>query len=167
MSPLSSTELSPSVVAATLVISRSMEPMPLEEFDDGMSLADRMPDYLATFAIGFGIMVLIGGAIWLISDIPLASTVGYAVILYGVVFLLAGGSTGGGYTNLGMAAMNSLTRTGRSNEMAQADAQRYVPTPKERLRKGLRPEANSRAFWQVIGGCLYIAIGVLIVATLG
>jgi undecaprenyl pyrophosphate phosphatase UppP len=38
--------------------------------------------------------------------------------------------------------------------------------PMDRLRKGLRPEANARAFWQVIGGVLYIAIGIGIV-TLG
>ncbi len=36
--------------------------------------------------------------------------------------------------------------------------------PMERLRKGLRPEANPRAFWQVIAGALYIAIGIGIVS---
>ena len=36
--------------------------------------------------------------------------------------------------------------------------------PMERLQKGLRPEANPRAFWQVVGGVLYIAVGIAIVS---
>ena len=31
------------------------------------------------------------------------------------------------------------------------------------MRQGLRPEANPRAFWQVVGGGLYVGIGLLIV----
>jgi hypothetical protein len=30
----------------------------------------------------------------------------------------------------------------------------------ERLRKGLRPQANPTAFWQVIGGIAYLVVGV-------
>lgn len=39
--------------------------------------------------------------------------------------------------------------------------------PHERLRRGLRPEANPRAFWQVVGGFAYIVLGILIVEWFG
>lgn len=126
-----------------------------------------MPDYLATFGVGLAVAFLIGLVIWAISDVSLASSVGYTIILYGVVLLLAGGATGGGYTNLGLGAMGALFGTRRSDEpqdevdtsssgYRQAESQ-------ERLRRGLRPEANPRAFWQVMGGGLYVAAGLFIV----
>ena len=34
---------------------------------------------------------------------------------------------------------------------------------RERLRRGLRPEANPGAFWQAVGGRIYVAIGLMIV----
>jgi hypothetical protein len=37
----------------------------------------------------------------------------------------------------------------------------------ERLRKGLRPEANPSAFWQVIGGIAAVAGGVLLLGAVG
>ncbi len=120
-----------------------------------------MPDYVLTFAIGFVGAAAVGLVLWMISDIPLASTVGYTVILYGVVLLLAGGSAGGGYTNLGMGAMGSLFGTRRADEVQPEVASVYRPTPQERLQKGLRPEANPRAFWQVVAGVLYVALGLL------
>ncbi len=122
-----------------------------------------MPDYLVTFGIGLLVTAAIGIVIWLISDIPLASTVGYAVILYGVVFLLAGGSSGGGYTNLGMGAMGALFGTRRVDEAQPEANSSFKVTPHERLQKGLRPEANPRAFWQVVAGALYIGLGLVIV----
>lgn len=131
-------------------------------------LLERLPDYLATFGIGLVVSGLIGALIWLTSDIPVAMTIGYTVILYGVVLLLAGGASGGGYTNMGMGAMGSFFG-GRSSEDAYVDGStrprhdRPRHDPLERLRKGLRPEANPRAFWQVIAGALYIAIGLAIV----
>lgn len=128
---------------------------------DAHPLSERMPDYVLTFAIGFVGAAAVGLVLWMISDIPLASTVGYTVILYGVVLLLAGGSAGGGYTNLGMGAMGSLFGTRRADEVQPEVASVYRPTPQERLQKGLRPEANPRAFWQVVAGVLYVALGLL------
>ena len=135
--------------------------------EESLSIIDRLPDYAATFTLGLVVSALIGFAVWVISDIPLSSTVGYALMLYGVIFLLAGGSTGGGYTNLGMGALGSLTRTGRTDELQESEYSERKPTPRERLDKGLRPEANPRAFWQVIGGCLYLGLGLLIVSVFG
>ncbi len=49
-----------------------MEPVTPQGSDDVYPLSERMPDYLVTFAVGF----VCAAAVWLISDIPLASTVG-------------------------------------------------------------------------------------------
>ena len=132
-----------------------------------LSLRDRMPDYLATFGIGLAVTFAIGIVIWLISDVRLSSTIGYTTILYGVVFLLAGGATGGGYVNLGVGAVGSMFGGRRLDDsesgLDSRDGNRNRMDSSERLGKGLRPEANSRAFWQVIGGVAYIAIGLAIV----
>lgn len=140
-----------------------MEPLTPEGMDDRLSLRERMPDYLATFGVGLLASSAVGVLIWLISDISLASTVGYTVILYGVVLMLAGGSTGGGYTNLGMGAVGSLFGTRRADEAQPEANSSFNITSQERLQKGLRPEANPRAFWQVVGGGVYVGVGLLVV----
>jgi hypothetical protein len=140
-----------------------MEPLTPDGIDAELPLSERMPDYLVTFGIGLLASAGIGVVVWLISDIELASTVGYTMILYGVVLLLAGGSAGGGYTNLGMGAMGALFGTRRVDEPQPEASSSFKVTPQERLQKGLRPEANSRAFWQVVGGALYVGIGLVIV----
>ena len=126
-----------------------------------------MPDYLATFGIGLAVTFAIGIVIWLISDVMLSSTIGYTTILYGVVFLLAGGATGGGYVNLGVGAVGSMFGGRRLDDSESGfdsrDGNGTRMDSSERLGRGLRPEANSRAFWQVIGGVAYIAIGLAIV----
>ena len=86
---------------------------PLEE---ALPLRERMPDYAAVFGVGFLGAAGVGLFISLISDAALASAIGYTVILYGVVLLLAGGATGGGYTSLGIGAMGALFGTRRADE---------------------------------------------------
>ncbi len=140
-----------------------MEPLTPEGIEETIPLSERMPDYLVTFGIGLLGAAAVGVVIWLVSDIALASSVGYTMILYGVVLLLAGGSSGGGYTNLGMGAMGALFGTRRADEPQPEANSSFKITPQERLQKGLRPEANARAFWQVLGGVLYVAIGLAIV----
>jgi len=144
-----------------------MEPFDAEAADVQLSLRDRMPDYLATFGIGLAATFAIGIVIWLISDIGLSSTIGYTTILYGVVFLLAGGATGGGYVNLGVGAVGSMFGGRRLDDsetgVESSSGNRKRGDSSERLAKGLRPAANPRAFWQVLGGMLYIAIGLAVV----
>jgi len=144
----------------------------MDSFDPGiqdaaLSLRDRLPDYLATFGIGLAVTVAIGTAIWLISDIKISSTIGYTTILYGVVFLLAGGASGGGYVNLGAGAVGSMFGGRPLDDPGPGfdgpDQNRKRTEASDRLAKGLRPEANSRAFWQVVGGIAYVAIGLAIV----
>ncbi len=137
--------------------------------DDPLPLIDRLPDYLATFAIGLAASLGVGLIVWFVSDVSLASSVGYTIILYGVVLLLAGGASGGGYTNLGVGAVGAMFGTHRTDEAYEEldDSRGGSPRmdSRERLARGLRPEANSRAFWQVIGGGIYVAIGLMIVIT--
>ena len=96
--------------------------MDLDDTSDSqqLPLQDRLPDYAIVFAVGLAACVAVGVVIWLLSDVALASAVGYTTILYGVVFLLAGGATGGGYTNLGIGAAGALFGTRRADE-AQDD----------------------------------------------
>ena len=135
--------------------------------DELLPLRERLPDYGAVFAIGLAACVGVGLVIWATSDVSLASSVGYTVILYGVVLMLAGGATGGGYTNLGMGAVGALFGTRRADETQQEVGTtwsgRERVEPQERLARGLRPEANPRAFWQVMGGVAYVALGLVVV----
>jgi len=139
-----------------------MKSLPPEGLEEAPSLSDRMPDYAVTFVVGLAAAVAVGAVISLVSDNSLSTAVGYTLILYGVVLLLAGGSSGGGYTNLGMGAMGSMFGTRRVDDVEPDMGSPQNPTARERLDQGLRPEANPRAFWQVVGGGLYIALGLLV-----
>ncbi|MGI9528082.1 MAG: hypothetical protein ACR2NG_00090 [Acidimicrobiia bacterium] len=144
-----------------------MESFKDETADPGLSLRDRLPDYAAVFGVGLAACIGVGLVIYLISDVSLASSIGYTVILYGVVFLLAGGASGGGYTNLGIGAAGALFGTRRADEtqdeVEDLQSSKTRLTSQERLQKGLRPEANPRAFWQVMGGVAYIVLGLIVV----
>jgi len=138
-----------------------------------VSLRDRLPDYLALFGVGI-VACLVGGLIVVVvSTHSFATGFGYTMIGLGVVLVLSGGVTGGGYANLGAGALgtmfgSSLPRQEGSAEDDDPDELRREVfgrrgDPRERLRKGLRPEANPRAFWQVIAGSTYFALGTVIV----
>jgi hypothetical protein len=134
-----------------------------------LPLRDRIPEYLAVFAVGFGVSAAVGLIIGLVRGGSLWTATGYTVMLLGVVMMLAGGASGGGYTHLGAGAIGAAfggRRFDEDDEERQEQQTGKRVDPMDRLRKGLRPEANARAFWQVIGGVLYIAIGIGIV-TLG
>ncbi len=137
-----------------------------------LPLRDRLPDYLAIFGVGLLAAAALGALIGGLSAASLADAVGYTLIGLGVVLLLAGGASGGGYTNIALGATGTLFGgRGRIDEdVDDPDARRgSMPKtdPMERLRKGLRPEANPRAFWQVIAGFAYVALGVLVIEYLG
>ncbi len=137
-----------------------------------LPLRDRLPEYLALFGVGLLAAGVVGAIIGALSSAGITNAIGYTMLGLGVVLLLAGGSTGGGYTNMALGATGSLFGgRGRVDEDVDDPDVRRGGLPKtdpmDRLRKGLRPEANPRAFWQVIGGFAYIATGVLIVLNLG
>jgi hypothetical protein len=132
-----------------------------------LPLRDRLPDYGAVFAVGLLGSVVVGLVVFAISDVSLASSIGYTLILYGIVLMLAGGATGGGYTNLGIGAVGAMFGTRRTDEaqddLGESWGGKPTVDPHERLRRGLRPEANPRAFWQVLGGLGYVSLGLAIV----
>lgn len=136
-----------------------------------LPLRDRLPEYGAVFGVGVAACIAVGIVIWVISDVSLASSVGYTLVLYGIVLMMAGGASGGGYTNLGMGAVGSLFGTRRADEtqdeVRTTWSGRERVDPRERLERGLRPEANPRAFWQVLGGIAYVALGLGIVVVGG
>ncbi len=137
-----------------------------------LPLRDRMPDYLALFGLGIAASVVVGLVVVVVSAYSFVAGTGYSMIGLGVLLVLSGGVVGGGYANLGAGALGTMFGAGvRQQEGAAADDDPEElrgevfgrRDPRERLRKGLRPEANPRAFWQVIGGSAYFALGTAIV----
>jgi len=138
-----------------------------------LSLRDRLPDYLALFASGLVVGAGVGLLIMWVSDTPFSAGFGYSLIGIAMLMLMSGGVSGGGYANLGAGALGTMfgsqfrTPEGEAEDDDVEELRKQVfgrrGDPRERLRKGLRPEANPRAFWQVIGGFLYFALGTWIV----
>ena len=140
--------------------------------DVTLPLRDRIPEYLTIFGLGWLGVVALGLAIGAFSDASAAEGMGYVAMGYGVVLLLAVGASGGGYTNLGMGAAGAVLGSGQRHDEDFDDPEvrrgrvKKV-NPQDRLRRGLRPERNPRAFWQVIAGFAYLAGGVAILELLG
>lgn len=132
-----------------------------------------MPDYLALFASGLGVAAVIGVLVVAFSDRSFASGFGYSLVGIAILMLLSGGVSGGGYANLGAGALGTMfgsglrTPEGSAEDDDPEELRKQVfgrrGDPRERLRKGLRPQANPRAFWQVIGGLAYFTLGTWIV----
>jgi hypothetical protein len=132
-------------------------------------LSERMTGYLVAFGIGVGAAALVGVIVWLATSVRLADALGYSFIALGTLLLLLGGARGGGYSNLGIGAAEALFG-GRNRsqddyvgdeELRRGDVMKKRD-PMARLRRGLRPQANPTAFWQVIAGFLYVGIGVFL-----
>ena len=125
-------------------------------------LRDRLPDYLAIFGAGWAVMAVVGVAVALFTDASIIEGIAYVAMGGGVLMLLGGGATGGGYTSLGLGAAGAVLGSGQRHDEEYDDAEvrrgriKKV-NPRDRLRKGLRPEKNPRAFWQVIAGFAYLA----------
>lgn len=127
-----------------------------------LPLRDRFPDYLATFGILWAAIVLIGLAIGAFTAASLVEGIAYVALATGIALLLAGGASGGGYTSLGMGAAGAIfgSRQRHDDEFDDAEVRRgrlKRVDAHERLRRGLRPEKNPRAFWQVIAGGINLA----------
>lgn len=132
--------------------------------DQLLPLRDRFPDYIAVFGVGWVAIGVVGLAIALFTDASVIEGIAYVAMAGGVVMLLGGGAVGGGYTSLGMGAAGAVLGAGQRHDEDYQDAEvrrgriKRV-NPRERLRKGLRPEKNPRAFWQVMAGFAYLGIG--------
>ncbi len=142
-------------------------------------LRQRFPFYLRGFGIGAAAGLTVGLLIFLFSSTGLYRSVGYGFLGLGTLMLLVGGGKGGGYANLGLGAMGTLARGYRDRghgrggpddpaivrAVAEGEEDYGVTPyaagdPMERLRRGLRPPPNPTAFWQVIAGIAYLAVGV-------
>lgn len=135
-------------------------------------LSERLPIYAKAWGLGALACVVVGVIYWTLSSSNLWDSVGYTFIFVGTFSLLIGGARGGGYTNLGIGAVEAFTGgRNRIGDDFEEDADlRHGEVlkrrdPMERLRKGLRPPANPEAFWTVLAGIAYLAIGVVIVMT--
>jgi hypothetical protein len=142
------------------------------EETDALPLRDRLPDYLTIFAIGWLGIVVIGAAIGAFSTASIAEGISYAALGFGIIMLLAGGASGGGYTNMGLGAAGALFGAAHRHDedFEDPDVRRgrgLRVNARERLRKGLRPERNPRAFWQVVAGFGYLAGAVLLLELFG
>lgn len=145
-----------------------------EDAEDAVEpLAERFPDYLKVFGLGAGVAVL-AGILWgSISGLSIVEGISYSLMLLGTGFLLLGGASGGGYSNLSLGAAGALFggRHRQADEYEDDPAarrgHRVRQDPMERLRRGLRPEANPSAFWQVIAGFSYIGAGIALIELVG
>ena len=142
--------------------------------DAPLPLGERLVQYAKLFLAGALVIAAIGAIVGAVGSPSIPVAIGYTAVFVGVVMLLAGGASGGGYANLGMGIVDRLadnakrdrseyqpddaTPVRRSKRYA-VEEERGRRDPMERLRKGLRPEKNPTAFWTVIGGFVYIALG--------
>jgi hypothetical protein len=129
-----------------------------------LPLRERLSDYAAVFGVGWAGIVLVGMAIGLFTSASLIEGVAYIAMATGAILLLAGGATGGGYTSLSMGAAGALfgSTNRHDDEFDDADVRRgrlKRVDASARLRRGLRPEKNPRAFWQVIAGFINLGTG--------
>lgn len=113
----------------------------------------------------------IGLVVALFSSVSYAAGAGYGLMLLGVGMLAVGGTQGGGYANLGVGAVSMLFGSRRHDEDYSDERVRRGTAgrvdPRQRLRKGLRPEANPSAFWLVIGGLVAIGAGIGLLNSFG
>lgn len=135
-------------------------------------LSERLPHYLLAFTVGLVLAAAIGAVVSLFTRASAPTGASYGLIGLGVLMMLAGGASGGGYTNMGVGAVETLFggRRRHDDDVEDADVRMGGPgkrDPMDRLRKGLRPEANPSAFWQVIGGIAAVAGGVLLLSAIG
>ena len=136
-------------------------------------LVERIPGYLAAFGVGGAAAIVVGVGVFAVSSSSFANSIGYTFIALGTLLLLVGGARGGGYSNLGMGAVDAVIggRNRSDDDFSDDDARRGKINkrrdPMERLRKGLRPPPNPTAFWQTIAGFAYIGAGAWLVLTFG
>jgi len=132
-----------------------------------LPLRERVPEYLTIFGVTWAVIVVVGLVIGLFSSASLIEGVAYVALVVALGLLLAGGASGGGYTSLGMGAAGAIFG-GRQrhdedydDEEVRRGAIKRVNTG-DRLRRGLRPERNTRAFWQVIAGFVILAAAMIL-----
>jgi len=129
-------------------------------------LRKRMPGYLASFGVGLAVTVVIGLVVWAVTDVSLVSSVANTIFFYGIALFLIGGVSGGGFTNRSARTTNSIDDVRRSDHASDggmpSSAARH-PRNHEHMPRSGGSDAGPKALWQVLGGGLYVAIGLFIV----
>jgi len=146
----------------------------------GRRLAERMAEYAALFAAGLGAAAAVAVLVVLFSSAGLFTSFGNTLIVLGGAMLLTGGIGGGGYSHLSAEAIDTvLGRTRRRGDAESASGQEPDPPPERHQpppssiteRRGPpttgtqrgRHGPNPRAFWQVMAGFAYMAIGAVFI----
>ena len=137
-----------------------------------LPLRERLPEYLTVFGLGWVGVAVVGVAVGVFTSASLIEGIAFVALAYGVVLLLAGGASGGGYTSLGLGAAGAVLGGAHRHDedFEDADVRRgriKRVNPSERLRRGLRPEKNPRAFWQVVAGFAYLGGALLLLEIWG
>jgi hypothetical protein len=131
-------------------------------------LRERFSGYLVAFCLGLAAGGVLGVVIWLATSARLIDTVGYTYSALGALLLLVGGVRGSGYLSPAAGAPGSPTERGDGPAReGAADPWRMVGRrggldAVERRRRRLLAPANPAAFWQVVAGCAYLAVGVVL-----
>lgn len=142
-----------------------------------LPLRERMPEYLVIFGIGLVVGIVVGGIIGGLSSVGVGTAIGYTILLMGAGFMIAGGIPGsgvyaGGFGRVFSGGSDPAGQSGggaSGSSMGSADdVDLGSPTEvRRRMAKRLRYEPNPTAFWLVIGGIVYVIIGLIIAANSG
>ncbi len=132
-------------------------------------IKQRLPRYLNAFGLGLAAAGLIGLVVWLATSARLVDALGYSYSGLGALVLLLGGMRGSGYGSSAARADNSPgDATGRTGDPASGSRHPgwgavvggYDPVGRRRRR--LQATPDPAAFWQVMAGCAYFGLGLLL-----
>ncbi len=123
-------------------------------------LRQRLPRYLRDFAVAIVAAAVAGATVAAFTRASLGGGVGGALLALGVVLLLAGGLSGGGYVRTsGDYGIHYGKRHHEGLDTTEGDIAR-IQDLRARMRRELHPARNPAAFWQVIGGSVAAGMGV-------
>ncbi len=132
----------------------------------GGPLRGRLPRYAAMFSLGVAAAAVAGAAWAAVTDASFAEGFAWSSWVIGVGLLLLGGLSGGGY--IASSSGEHGVHYGRRHEGGLNSAGAEIDRARDlrdRLAAGLRPARNPDAFWQVVGGIGFVALGLVIVET--
>ncbi|NNF68451.1 MAG: hypothetical protein HKN01_01655, partial [Acidimicrobiia bacterium] len=112
------------------------------------------------------VVCVAAGIVWsLLSGASVAEATAWSSWILGTVMLLLGGTSGSGLSRMSSEdyGIHYGRRHGHGFDDTEGEILRAEDL-KERLRRGLRPEANPTAFWQVVGGLAVIGFGLAVLS---
>ena len=101
--------------------------------------------------------------VWWLTQLSWLDALASCLVGIGLLSLLSGGMSGGGFVTAGPYGA-FFGRRHDAGWNSSAGEMRRAQDLRERLRANLRPRANPTAFWQVIGGCVLIGLGVVVLS---